>query len=498
MMKPRRTSAENAGAGRIDARDDHALHRLGHFQPADKAAVERPHGQAQRQLGDRLGGPSAAPSVYRILRVRIVAHRALGELDRNRHPAGVALDAQARDGAGLARRDVANQLLVGADVAAFDVDDHVVGAHAGPFRRRSGRDVLHQRAARRAQRQRTLERRRDVGQQHPHVAARHAAPRLELRKNRHRLVDRHGETDVAGPRADRGVDADDLTASVDERSAAVPEVDGGVGLDVIVQARVEELAADEADHADGHRVHVPERVADGAHPLAHTELVGVPERRLRQIAAARNPHQRHVDGRIAADDLRPERPAVRERHGDALGGVDDVMVRQDVAVAIDQEAAAGPLPRRLEVARARALHRSLAPAKVALRLTRLGRLRRRIDVDDGRVDPLGHVREVHHHRRAHEPGRLGQVRTRAEPLRRRHVRLRREPAGDDQADEKRHGSGECDGDEREAFGHGWDCGLSSQVSGLRSRSPVWRLGSFVLGLGTRVRGNTTAPESRDT
>ena len=58
------------------------------------------------------------------------------------------------------------------------------------------------------------------------------------------LVDRHGEADVAGARTDRGVDADDFAARVDQRSAAVAEVDGGVGLDVVVEARVEQLPAE--------------------------------------------------------------------------------------------------------------------------------------------------------------------------------------------------------------------------------------------------------------
>ena len=59
---------------------------------------------------------------------------------------------------------------------------------------------------------------------------------LQLRQDRDRLVDRHRETDVARPRADRRVDADHLAARVDERPAAVAEVDGGVGLDVVVEA----------------------------------------------------------------------------------------------------------------------------------------------------------------------------------------------------------------------------------------------------------------------
>ena len=49
------------------------------------------------------------------------------------------------------------------------------------------------------------------------------------------------KADIAGPLADGGADADDVAAAVDERSAAVAEFDGGVGLDVVVEAAVEQL-----------------------------------------------------------------------------------------------------------------------------------------------------------------------------------------------------------------------------------------------------------------
>jgi hypothetical protein len=87
----------------------------------------------------------------------------------------------------------------------------------------------------------------------------------------------------------------------------LPKVDGGVGLDVVVEARVEELAADEADHADGDRVDVAERVADGADPLAHPQFVGVAERHRLQILGPVDLQERHVDGGIGADDLGAER-----------------------------------------------------------------------------------------------------------------------------------------------------------------------------------------------
>ena len=99
------------------------------------------------------------------------------------------------------------------------------------------------------------------------------------------------------------VDPDHLAARVDQRPAAVAEIDGRVGLDVVVQARVEQLAADEADHPDGHGVHVAERVADGADPLADPQVVGVAQRRCGEVRRPVDPQQRDVGRGVGADDL---------------------------------------------------------------------------------------------------------------------------------------------------------------------------------------------------
>src|SRR5262249_30498393 len=58
---------------------------------------------------------------------------------------------------------------------------------------------------------------------------------LQLRHHGAGLVHRAGEADVARARADRRFDADHLAAVIDERPAAVAEVDRRVGLDVVVE-----------------------------------------------------------------------------------------------------------------------------------------------------------------------------------------------------------------------------------------------------------------------
>ena len=116
---------------------------------------------------------------------------------------------------------------------------------------------------------------------------------------------------LLGAGTDGGVDADDFAARVDQRAAAVAEVDRRVGLDVVVQAGVPQFAADEADDADGHRVHVAERIADRADPFADAQFVGVAERHFRQVSC--RPEIRSsatsIAGSVPTTSARNERPS---------------------------------------------------------------------------------------------------------------------------------------------------------------------------------------------
>ena len=75
----------------------------------------------------------------------------------------------------------------------------------------------------------------DVGDGHAEVAAGDLAL-LELRQEALGGVDRRGEADaLRAAAADGGVDADDLAVDVEQRAAGVAEVDGGVGLDEVLE-----------------------------------------------------------------------------------------------------------------------------------------------------------------------------------------------------------------------------------------------------------------------
>ena len=76
-------------------------------------------------------------------------------------------------------------------------------------------------------------------QVHAQKGPRHLARLDQLPAHDHEHVDGDGEADAlvaAGVAGDGRVDADDLAVEVDQRAAAVAGVDGGVGLQEVLEA----------------------------------------------------------------------------------------------------------------------------------------------------------------------------------------------------------------------------------------------------------------------
>ena len=110
--------------------------------------------------------------------------------------------------------------------------------------------------------------------------------------------------------------------------------------------------------------------------------------------------------------------AVRQLDGDPVGAVDDVVVRQDAAVGVDDEAGAGAAPGRIVADRRSS--RVVAPRPESRTANRTSSRRRfvgagcasgcasrqarRVDADDGGVDALDDVGEIDGRRRAARPG----------------------------------------------------------------------------------------------
>src|SRR4029077_20082704 len=99
------------------------------------------------------------------------------------------------------------------------------------------------------------------------------AARLELLEHRLRLVDRHGKADSYATlrTVDGGVDADDVAVRIEQRTAAIAGIDGGVRLNHAFQPLLLGLnvAIDGAHDAGGKCAFEVEGIADGQHLLSH-------------------------------------------------------------------------------------------------------------------------------------------------------------------------------------------------------------------------------------
>ncbi len=238
----------------------------------------------------------------------------------------------------------------------------------------------------------------------------------ELGHDATRHVGRDGEADALPDGHDGGVDADHPPVQVEERTARVAGIDGGVGLDeALVGRHAQVLAPRRGDDADGDRAIQPERVADRDRPLADAQLVRIAQLRHRELALGLDLQHRQVGLGVAPRDLRLELPLVRQPHLDLAGVLDQVVVGEDDAGLVDDDAralaaglAAGRRPlaeeplevlaeelpeaplELLPLARVHALARVAALARAARLRGPLRVLRRGVDVDDGGHDPLRH------------------------------------------------------------------------------------------------------------
>jgi hypothetical protein len=114
-------------------------------------------------------------------------------------------------------------------------------------------------------------------------AARHVALRQDLFHDAAHQIDGIAKPMPSGPPyctvQHRGVDADQIALRIDERAAGVAEIDGGVGLNEILESRQSQLAAaGGADDALRHGLADPVGIADGEHDIAHPQRVGAAHR----------------------------------------------------------------------------------------------------------------------------------------------------------------------------------------------------------------------------
>ena len=160
-----------------------------------------------------------------------------------------------------------------------------------------------------------------------------------------RGADGDGEADALRRRDARCVHADDLAGRVDQRAARVARVQGGVGLDEVVDevARLRAQRAPQgAHHAGGDRRLKAERAADGHDELADLQGVGVAQPGGTRSGASMRTTATSVQASSPTTWPAAVRPSVSVTSIPA-SAVHHVAVRHDEAVGCEDEsrAAAG-------------------------------------------------------------------------------------------------------------------------------------------------------------
>ena len=160
-----------------------------------------------------------------------------------------------------------------------------------------------------------------------------------------RQVDGNGEADIHGNRRieNGGVDADDLALEIEERSAGIALVDGGVGLDeiLVLGDATTQHAVLGAHDAHGHGLSESQRIADGQHVVAHAHLVRVADLHRPKVGRRMvDLHHRYVGRGVAAHHARLEAPLVGKLDPHLVGACHHMVVGQDHARLVDHEARA--------------------------------------------------------------------------------------------------------------------------------------------------------------
>ncbi len=160
------------------------------------------------------------------------------------------------------------------------------------------------------------------------------------------MPDGDGEADALTFAVDGDVEADELTVEVDEGAAAAAGVDGGIGLEPVLDGEglvleggaavfgAEDTAADGAAEAEG--------VAEGEDRFAEEEVVVGSELDGGELLLVRGDEAEEGDVASggADDGFGFELAAIGELDPDFGGALNDVEVSEDVAFFVDDDAGA--------------------------------------------------------------------------------------------------------------------------------------------------------------
>ena len=227
---------------------------------------------------------------------------------------------------------------------SVDFQNHVASLDAAFLGRTGGADIAHEDALHIFQVHRLGNARRNVLHHDAEVRAIDFAVIENLAHHAARHVDGNGKSDsfiaARSVRKDGGVDSDQFAAIVHQRAAGIAGVNRRIGLDkifVIFDTQISAVHGADDSHGDG--LADAKRIADGQSIVAHLHLGGITDRDGGESASV---HLQHGNVRlgIGSHDLGLQLAFVGERDANVGGAVDDVVVRQNVAVRAHDDAGA--------------------------------------------------------------------------------------------------------------------------------------------------------------
>ncbi len=183
--------------------------------------------------------------------------------------------------------------------------------------------------------------RREIAHEHTEISARNTSLRPQLRKDFLHRIHRNREPDSLGALIDRIIDSDDLTFKVHQRATGITGVNRRVRLKVLRPGQILDLPLLRRNDPVSNGVSLTERIPHRDDILTDLERIGVTHYQRNHIALAAHLDQGEVKLRIPPHHFAISRLFVRllgELDLDLIGARDDVVVRQDEATRIDDEA----------------------------------------------------------------------------------------------------------------------------------------------------------------
>ncbi len=213
--------------------------------------------------------------------------------------------------------------------------DHVTRFNAG-FRRRGVRhDLAYECAALSVYSHRFRQLGVQLGTHDTQLTAFHLSILHHLRSQvfHHVARDSKADTDVATVRCqDSGVDTDQFTIQVNQRTAGITTVNGRIRLDeVFIVFRIQAATSQRRDDTRGHGFAQTKRVTDGDGVVTHAQRVRVGKLNRRQVLRILDLNQRDIGARVFTDHFGIEFTAIAHLHLNGVSIIHHVVIGHHVA-----------------------------------------------------------------------------------------------------------------------------------------------------------------------